>query len=57
MATDGELKVNSPVDSLEVLSKEAEMLKTKLEEERQKLNDVACEFPVWSQIPLLSSQL
>ena len=42
MATDGELKVHSPGESLEALTKEAESLKIKLEEERQKLNDVAC---------------
>ena len=42
MASDGELKVHSPGESLEALSKEAEALKIKLEEERQKLNDVAC---------------
>ncbi|GLH13767.1 Guanine nucleotide-binding protein subunit beta-2 [Gryllus bimaculatus] len=41
MASDGELKVTSPVESIEALTKEAESLKAKLEEERQKLNDVA----------------
>jgi len=42
MASDGELKVHSPGESIEALTKEAEALKAKLEEERQKLNDVAC---------------
>nr|CAD7444270.1 unnamed protein product [Timema bartmani] len=39
---DGESKA----ETVEVLSKEAETLKAKLEEERQKLNDVA--FPLFS---------
>ena len=42
MASDGELKAHSPGESIEALTKEAEALKAKLEEERQKLNDVAC---------------
>lgn len=42
MASDGELKVHSSGESIEALTKEAEALKAKLEEERQKLNDVAC---------------
>ena len=42
MASDGELKVHSPGESIEALTKEAEALKARLEEERQKLNDVAC---------------
>jgi hypothetical protein len=42
MASDGELKVHSPGESIESLTKEAEALKARLEEESQKLNDVAC---------------
>jgi guanine nucleotide-binding protein subunit beta-5 len=42
MASDGEFKVHSPGETIEALTKEAEALKAKLEEERQKLNDVAC---------------
>ncbi|KAK4307424.1 hypothetical protein Pmani_020813 [Petrolisthes manimaculis] len=38
--TDGGLKVEQPLESVEALSREAEGLKVKLEEERQKLNDV-----------------
>lgn len=41
MASDGEFKVHSPGETIEALTKEAEALKAKLEEERQKLNDVA----------------
>lgn len=32
------------VESIDTLSKEATVLKAKLEDERQKLNDVTCEF-------------
>lgn len=42
MASVGEIKAQCPAESIEALSKEAETLKAKLEEERQKLNDVAC---------------
>lgn len=35
---------NSTSDKIAVLTKEAENLKLKLEEERQKLNDVACKY-------------
>lgn len=35
------LKIDTPAESIEALAKEAETLKAKLEEERQKLNDVA----------------
>jgi hypothetical protein len=42
MASVGETKVHGPVENIEALTKEAEALKAKLEEERQKLNDVAC---------------
>jgi hypothetical protein len=34
--------VHSPAESIEALTEEAEALKTKFEEERQKLDDVAC---------------
>lgn len=34
---------NSTSDKLAALSKEAESLKAKLEEERHKLNDISCE--------------
>lgn len=34
--------MHSHGESIEALTKEAEALKAKLEEERQKLNDVAC---------------
>lgn len=43
MSADLSLKIDTPAESIEALAKEAETLKTKLEEERQKLNDVACE--------------
>lgn len=33
-----------PVETVETLQKEAEVLKKRLEEERQKLNDVTCMF-------------
>lgn len=36
--------MNNTVDKIAALTKEAENLKLKLEEERQKLNDVACKF-------------
>ncbi|XP_022243567.1 guanine nucleotide-binding protein subunit beta-2-like [Limulus polyphemus] len=35
------LEIDNPGDSIESLSKEVEKLKARLEEERQKLNDVA----------------
>lgn len=35
-------KKASPVETIESLMKEAESLKLKLEDERQKLNDVTC---------------
>ena len=41
MASDGGLKVDNPNESIDSLSKEVENLKTRLEEERKKLNDVA----------------
>lgn len=41
MASDKNTKV-SPVETVESLMKEAEVLKLKLEDERQKLNDVTC---------------
>lgn len=43
MSSEGGLKV-APVDTIESLTKEAESLKVKLEEERQKLNDVTCKY-------------
>ncbi|ODN01462.1 Guanine nucleotide-binding protein subunit beta-2, partial [Orchesella cincta] len=41
MSADLSLKIDTPAESIEALAKEAEALKAKLEEERQKLNDVA----------------
>lgn len=38
-------QMNNTSDKIASLTKEAENLKLKLEEERQKLNDVACKFP------------
>lgn len=35
---------NNTSDKVATLQKEAEMLKAKLDEERQKLNDVSCEY-------------
>lgn len=35
---------NNTIDKIAILTKEAESLKVKLEEERQKLNDVACKY-------------
>lgn len=46
--SDGGLKVEQPMESMEALSREAEELKTKLEEERQKLNDVPRKY-FWSE--------
>ena len=40
----GNLKVENTADIMESLTKEAEMLKEKLEDERQKLLDVACKL-------------
>ena len=41
MATEA-LRPEAPSDSIEGLSREAEQLKSKLDEERAKLNDVDC---------------
>ncbi|XP_021960939.1 guanine nucleotide-binding protein subunit beta-5 [Folsomia candida] len=41
MSADLSLQIDTPAESIEALAKEAESLKAKLEEERQKLNDVA----------------
>ena len=41
MTSEGGLKVDQP-ENLEQLQKEAEALKSRLEEERQKLNDIPC---------------
>ncbi|XP_071039938.1 guanine nucleotide-binding protein subunit beta-5 [Parasteatoda tepidariorum] len=41
MASDGGLKVDNPGETIDSLNKEVENLKTRLEEERKKLNDVA----------------
>lgn len=41
MASDGGLKVDNPGETLDSLNREVETLKTRLEEERKKLNDVA----------------
>lgn len=43
MATDKTTKA-SPIETVESLMKEAEALKLKLEDERQKLNDVTCKL-------------
>ena len=43
MATEG-LKVETQQDSIDALSREAEQLKAKLEEERLKLNDTDCKY-------------
>lgn len=40
----GTMTVNSTSEKLAVLSKEAESLKAKLEEERHKLNDITCAY-------------
>lgn len=40
MASEGSVKVG--VETVEYLMREAESLKIKLEDERQKLNDVTC---------------
>lgn len=44
MSADLSLKIDTPAESIEALAKEAECLKAKLEEERQKLNDVARKY-------------
>lgn len=50
MSSEGGLKIESN-ESVEFLTKEAENLKAKLEEERQKLNDVTCKiFDYWLKI-------
>lgn len=41
--SEGGVKV-APAESMESLTKEVEVLKQRLEEERQKLNDVTCGF-------------
>ncbi|GIY91719.1 guanine nucleotide-binding protein subunit beta-5 [Caerostris extrusa] len=41
MASDGGLRVEKPAETVDTLHKEVENLKTRLEEERKKLNDVA----------------
>lgn len=40
------IQMNNTTDKIATLTKEAENLKLKLEEERQKLNDVACKFSI-----------
>ena len=42
MATE-ELRVECDIDSIDALSREAETLKARLEQERSQLNDVDCE--------------
>lgn len=42
--TESSSQANNTSDKVATLQKEAEMLKSKLDEERQKLNDVLCEF-------------
>jgi hypothetical protein len=37
-------KTGPTMETIEGLAKEAEVLKAKLEEERKKLNDVACKY-------------
>lgn len=44
--TETENREYPPAETIESLSKEAEALKKKLEDERQKLNDVTCESSV-----------
>ena len=41
MSTDLSLHIDTPAENIEALAKEAITLKSKLEEERQKLNDIA----------------
>lgn len=48
-------QMNNTVDKIAALTKEAENLKLKLDEERQKLNDVACKF--WIVLFLIISIL
>lgn len=43
MACEGGVKV-APIETIESLMREAETLKIKLEDERQKLNDVTCKL-------------
>jgi guanine nucleotide-binding protein subunit beta-5 len=45
MATEA-LRPDPIQDSVEALSREAEQLKSKLDDERAKLNDVDCEYGV-----------
>lgn len=49
MATEGGLKIDNPGESLDSLNKELEHLKSRLDEERKKLNDVACMFSQFLQ--------
>lgn len=44
MASDGGLKIENPGETVDSLNKEVETLKSRLEEERKKLNDVACKI-------------
>lgn len=45
-----EVLSNSTTDKVSALVKEAEALKAKLEEERQKLNDVTCKLQIFFQL-------
>jgi len=47
MATEA-LRPDPVQDSVEALSREAEQLKSKLEDERAKLNDVDCKYGAWN---------
>lgn len=51
MSSEGGLKADQSED-LETLQKESEGLKQKLEEERQKLNDVPCEYTLKSSVSI-----
>lgn len=44
MASEKALKIENTTESIEALAREVERLKLKLEEERQKLNDVPCKY-------------
>lgn len=46
MAGEGGVKV-APAETIESLMREAETLKIKLEDERQKLNDVTCKLKIF----------
>ena len=52
MATEA-LKPDDQQNSLEALSREAEELKTKLEEERARLNDVDCKYIVFTHTTII----